>query len=85
MEKIELTNEQVEALFKGTNFGPRGETHEGRIALMVDCVLKGFAGYASGSTIEGICDEAGLNYDWNKPTRAGARWAYHQAFPLPNS
>ena len=69
MEKIEITKEQVEALFAGTNFGPRGETHEGRIALMVDCVFKGFAGYSSGSTIEGICVEAGLLSAWNKPTR----------------
>ena len=85
MKKIEITKEQVEALFKGTNFGPRGETYEERIALMVDCVFKGFAGYSSGSTIEGICVEAGLLSAWNKPTRPGARWAYHQVFPLNNA
>lgn len=83
MNTLEFTPEQTEALFRGTNFGPNAtDTHGGRIALMVECVFKSAVGYSSGSTIEGICIEAGLLSEWNKPTRAGARWAYHQIFPI---
>jgi hypothetical protein len=78
MKHIEFTKEEIDSLFEGTNFGLRSETHEGRIMLMVDCVFKSFAGYSSGSTIEGICAEAGLLSERDKPTRAGARWAYNQ-------
>ena len=78
MKEIEITAETVDSLFEGTNFGPRSATHEGRTWLMVDCVFKRLAGYSAGSTIEGICREAGLmGIITNEPTQAGARWAYH--------
>lgn len=75
---IDLSNDEIEALFKGTNFGGQERTNEGRRNLMVECVLKKAAGYGEGSTIRGICKEAGLLTKRGNSNKAGVRWAFHQ-------
>ena len=73
---IEITDERIEVLFLGTNFGPQGHSKEGRKSLMVECVLKIASGYKDGSTITTICKEAGLILKSGRVSQRAIRWAF---------
>ena len=82
MQQIVLNRDEIEAMFKGTNFGESHKTDVGRRGLMVECVLKRAAGYHDGHTIKTICIEAGLLTENGWPRRAGVRWAFDQLYSL---
>lgn len=73
---FEPKQEDIDLAFRGTNFGPKGETPEGRKDLVAHCVLKRTVGYADGSTIRAICRELGLLTQKDNPTKKAKMWAY---------
>ena len=76
--KSEIKQEVIDDLFNGTNFGPEGETPEGRRRLVAMCVMKRTCGYRDGHTIETICKWLGVLTPLGNPTKAAKNWAYHE-------
>lgn len=72
----EPKQQDIDRAFDGTNFGPQGETPEGRRTLVADCILKRACGFSSGGTIEQICREVGLLTRGRNPTTRAKHWAY---------
>ncbi len=66
----------IDTAFDGLNFGPFGETPEGRKTLVVHCILKRACGYRDGGTIEAICKELGLLTKKGTPRLRAKQWAY---------
>ena len=74
---ILIDDEQIEAAFKGTNFGPCMETVEAKKKEVAKAVLKKVCNFATGSTISHIMHELGLTKTLHgQPTKAGRRWMY---------
>ena len=80
MKSINLTDTDIEAAFKRTNFGRSGATDIGRRGLMVECILKRASGYHDGSTIVRICIELGLLRNNSLATKTSIRWAFEQLY-----
>lgn len=56
----DLHNDEISKTWANANFGPQGETPEGRMSLIVKS-LGGIArGFSSGSTMTAICSELNL-------------------------
>ena len=72
----EPKQQDIDHAFEGTNFGPQGETPDGRKDIVADCVLKRACGFASGGTIEHICRELSLLTKARNPTKRAKQWAY---------
>ena len=70
------TQPDIDKAFGNTNFGPKGETPEGRRDLVAHCVLKRACGYRGGHTIESICKELGLLTKNGNPRKHAKHWAY---------
>ncbi len=66
----------VDAQFAGTNFGPEGETPQGRIALVAKCVMQRACGFAAGGTITTICRDLNMLTPGNTPRLWAKRWAF---------
>jgi len=74
---IEEPNQaDIDAAFRGTNFGTAGETPEGRRNLVAHCVLKRACDFREGGTITAICKELGLLTPRGTPKRKAKHWAY---------
>ena len=74
---ILIDDDQVNAAFKGTNFGPATETVEGKRKAVATAVLKRICDYGTGSTISHIMQELALTKNLHgKPTKAARRWMY---------
>lgn len=72
----EPKQEDIDAAFSGCNFGPAGDTPEGRKNLVAHCVLKRACGFRDGSTIEAIGKELGLLTKRGTPRLRAKMWAY---------
>lgn len=72
-----LRRDQLEAAFKGTHFGPEGETDEGRAGLVERGVLEIIAGYRTGSTLYGILKQLRLITDKGNVTLYGKKVAFY--------
>ena len=74
----EPLQELIDAEFVGTIFGPKGETPEGRIALVAGCIMQRACGYSAGSTITSICKRMNMLTPKHLTPRLWAKkWAYH--------
>ncbi len=73
---IEPKQSDIDEAFSGANFGPKGETPEGRKNLVAHCILKRACGYRDGHTIETICKELGLLTKTGNPRKKAKQWAY---------
>lgn len=80
IKDILISDKQIFDWFEYANFGPSGESPQGRRGLMVECVLKRAANYSDGATISDICLEADLLDNNKEPTEAGIRWAFWQIY-----
>lgn len=76
---INLNDETIAELFKGTDFGASGKTAVGRRGLLVECVLSYASGFVAGATITRICEEAGLFVN-REPTLEAKRWAFREIY-----
>ena len=72
----EPRQQDIDKAFAGTNFGPKGETPEGRKWFVAHCVLKRACGFRDGHTIETICKELGLLTKSGTPRKQAKMWAY---------
>ena len=72
----EPNQDDIDRAFRGTNFGTKGQTREGRRDLVAHCVLKRACGYRDGGTIESICKELGLLTKKGNPRKHAKHWAY---------
>lgn len=72
----EPKQQNIDAAFQGTNFGPKGETPAGRKELVAHCILKRACGFRDGGTIEAICKELGLLTKNGNPRKRAKLWAY---------
>jgi len=72
----EPKQQSIDKAFAGTNFGPAGDTPEGRRNLVAHCVLKRACGFSSGHTIESICKKLGLLTKAGTPRIHAKHWAY---------
>lgn len=77
---MEITDEQIEKAFAGTNFGP-DESIEFRRKYLAQSIFKRMCGYSTGRTISCIMSELGFLTNPNgKPIKKAKEWAYHQIF-----
>lgn len=72
----EPKQQDIDNAFAGTNFGPQGETPEGRKNFVAHCVLKRACGFGDGHTIVTICKELGLITEIGTPRKGAKMWAY---------
>ena len=73
---IDPKQSDIDKAFNGTNFGPDGETPEGRRNFVAHCILKRACGFKDGRTIETICKELGLLTKNGTPRKHAKMWAY---------
>lgn len=73
MPNIELNKDDVEAAFKGTNFGT--VSHD---EVIYDTLLKRMGGYHAGHTAETICKELGLLGSGGNVTKKARQYIYEQ-------
>ena len=79
MRKTKPTEQEIEAAFKGTNFGGRALTMEGKRILIAEAIFKRVCDYGDGSTITRIVQELGLvSKKTNRPSKLALRWAYQE-------
>ena len=58
---MENTDEEIKRVWANANFGPEGDTAEGRLRLIVNALSKSARGYdLGGHTMSQICTELGL-------------------------
>lgn len=72
----EPKQDDIDHAFRNTNFGPLGETPEGRRYLVAECVMKRACGFSSGHTIEVICKQLKLLTKSGTPKINAKHWAY---------
>lgn len=80
---MEITDEQIDAAFKGCDFGPTVKTTEERKKFLAKEVMKTAAGYSAGWTAQTLMCGLGLLPDETRrcrPNKEACRWAYHQIF-----
>lgn len=74
----------IEEVFRGTNFGTRDKTDDGRRQLILECIVKRGTGFHDGHTITQICRELGFLDKHDKPTHDGGHWALSRIEELQN-
>lgn len=73
---IKPNQTDIDIAFKGTNFGPEGETPEGRRRLVAICVLQRACGFSAGGTLTQICKEVGVLTKKGNPKKHAKQWAF---------
>jgi len=74
-----VTDEQIEAAFKGTNFGPMKEPAKERREILARAIFKRLANYYPEWTLECILTELGMTTkQGGMPVKKARRWAYEQ-------
>lgn len=66
----------IDQAFAGTNFGPEGDSPEGRKKIVARCVLQRACAFSSGGTITAICKELGLLTNAGAPRKHAKQWAF---------
>lgn len=76
-----ITDEQMEKAFNCTNFGPGGDTMEGKKKMVAMAVMKLVAGYRTGHTMACILTELKMTTkNYGMPKKKARRWAYDELF-----
>lgn len=76
---ILIDDEQINAAFAGTNFGPNMKTATQRKKAVALACLKRVCDYSTGHTMACIMQEIGLTKTLHgKPTKAARRWMYEE-------
>ena len=79
MRKTDPRDEEIQEAFKGTNFGPMGESIEGQRKLVAAAMFTRVCDYGNGSTITRIVEELGMvSKKTGKPSIVALRWAYSE-------